>query len=304
MGEFADPNASDVQQVTVERGGLGIGRREFLMLALTGGAALGGVIIGRKMAETKAPVPPNSAYDSAEQKIQADQLTQVISDGLRERWKTMAVFPGLFLASPGAKFYADAALTKEVDLGVKGDARAIILRPNFPGETLRMGAGIQYMGNDLAATQGRGLDTDTFAFMAPSAGGVVFGNYSQNIERIDILTRLHGDAMAYTSKTKSNLPMQFIEIAKRKEESGMVVPAGIDDRYAEEPVFSDTPNEYGGRGEYLGHRKATTYFAMAQGRVWFGADNINGLINNFNGNREIVEVEPDLGEFVPKDQER
>lgn len=302
-----DPDLSPTGGVVNKPGlELGMGRHEFLMLGAAAGAGVLATLVGVRMFEKEAPLPPvapNSAYDSGEKKLFADQLTQLVSDGLREKWTKMAVFPGLFLASPGAKFYADAALTKEVDLGLSSDARAVILRPNFPGETLRLGAGIQYTGDDLRATQGRGLDTDTFAFMSPTAGGVVFGNYSQNIERIDMLSRLHGDALSYTSKTKSNIPMQFIDIAARKEESGMVVPSGIDNRNGEKAVFSDTPNEYGGR-EYLGHYKATTYFAMAQGRVWSGADNINRLIDDFRGNSEIVQVEPDLGEFVPREKER
>lgn len=306
MSESRDPSADNASHEVVEHG---LSRRDFLGLGAAAGAvvATAGVtyLWTRNHYQEEKQYPPQldpnakSAYDSAEKVQYPDRLSQLIADGLVSDWKRMAVFPGLFIASPGAKFFSDVTLTQEVNIGLAGDARAFILRPVFAGESLRIGTGVDYSGDDLQAINGGGLDTDTFAFLSPSTGGVVFGNFSQNVEDIEILTRLHGEMLSYTSKTHSNLPMQFIDIDVRKTESGLIVPAAIDDRDARTYVYSDTPNEYGLKPR-IGYNRTTTYFAMAQGRIYGGADTINEVIYDFSaGDGDPVHVEPDIGEFVP-----
>jgi hypothetical protein len=257
-------------------------RRDFLKAggAITAAVIAGALISDRLASDAKKSRPIEGSYDSSDHAHYPDRLTKIVTEGLEADWKKMAVFPGMFLASPGAKFYNDVALKEAVDLGLHGSNRTVILRPVFPGVSLTLGTGHGYEGKDKGAIQAGGMDSDTFAFFHPAVGGVVFGNYGESVEQLNILTRFHGGELAYTSKTNSNIPVQDIDVKARRHGDGVIIPAGISFE-GDQPVYSHfDPNHPDRDLGQTGNQMVISYYAIAQGRNFTG-EQANEVVANF-----------------------
>lgn len=260
---------------------------------------LGGLIGALELVSGSKPAKPGeSAYDSSDHTHYPDTLSKLVADGLEKDWKKVAVFPGMLVASPGARFFTGVDLKAEVDLGLAGSKRALILRPVFPAETFIMGSGKSYQGDDLKAVRAGGIDSDTFAFLHPATGGVVFCNYRQSVEDLDILTRIKADELSYTSQTNSNIPMQYVGIdVHKKMSTGLIIPAGISDE-SDDGIYPSDPYQTGSSTESAYSQKIINYYAIAQGRT-YPAESVTYLIDRFMGDYDPVTVESSYGPKVP-----
>jgi hypothetical protein len=267
-------------------------RRGFLVA--TAAAAVGGAVLYSGLDSSKKPDSDPDAkglYHSGDHVHYDDRLSKLVGEGLKKEWKKVAVLPGMLVAAPGAKFFRNANLTSEVDLGLRGASRLAILRPAFPGETFTLGAGVDYKADDRKAIQSGGIDSDTFAFFSATVGDVVYGNYRQNVEHLDLLTRIQGGELAYTSQTHSNLPLQFVKIDKRvtAKDTGLIIPA------CETGTTSEDHYPLQGNGlSPDGWREVTDYVALAQGILYGDAQSVGWMINQFSES-DPVEVPSDYG---------
>ncbi len=278
----------------------GLTRRDFIGAALVaagtfvGGALLQGV---RNESEAEGGNGLELAYDSSDRVTYPDRLSEIVAEGMEGEWEQVALFPGIFTVTPGAKFYRDVMLTEEIDLGIVGDNRGVIQRPVFPGATLSTLVGSQYEGDDLAAVEAGGIDSNTFAFFVPGVEGVVFGNYQQSIESLQLHTRLTGGALAYNSETEANLPLQFIEVDERRELDEAIAPIAVKRRYTDE-VYEETdnPDRWVPVDErtVIGLEHHTVFFVIGQGRVYDSATALNGIVYGFVHNRDPITIENDV----------